>query len=163
MHGLRAFQKSVLSTLLTSTQSCAIYCPTRAKRDQNENKTRFIHVRSRKRASACLSLGSRRGSNLMRYSSLSSALCFSAAQLENSRRSKGSVSPQLQSGRSLCVSSCNYLPTWSVWWPVGRIGISRPESTSQTETFELCHLLASNSEIGICVAPSIEISLDSNA
>ena len=32
----------------------------------------------------------------------------------------------------------------------------------QTQTFELCHLLASNSEIGIYVAPSIEISLDSN-
>ena len=32
----------------------------------------------------------------------------------------------------------------------------------QTQTLELCNVLASNSEMGICVAPSIEISLDSN-
>ena len=32
----------------------------------------------------------------------------------------------------------------------------------QTQTLELFHLFASNSEIGIWVAPSIEISLDSN-
>ena len=55
--------------------------------------------------------------------------CFSAAQVEKLSHSKGSVSPQLQSGRSLCVSSCNYLPTRSIWFPVGRIGIYRPEST----------------------------------
>ena len=65
-----------------------------------------------------------------------------------------------QSGRRLCVTSCNYLPRWSIW-PVGSFGIYRPWK-HQTQTLELCHLLASNSEIRICVAPSIEISLDSN-
>ena len=65
-----------------------------------------------------------------------------------------------QSGRRLCVTSCNYLPRWSIW-PVGSFGIYRPWK-NQTQTLELCHLLASNSEIRICVAPSIEISLDSN-
>ena len=60
----------------------------------------------------------------------------------------------------VCVTSCNYLPRWSIW-PVGSFGIYRPWKR-QTQTQELCHLLASNSEIGICVAPSIERSLDSN-
>ena len=137
-----------------------IVVPSTVKPVQNEIKTRFIHVRSRKLAPACLSLESRRGSKLMRYSNPSSALA--PIKWRKQSHSKGSVSPQLQSGRSLCVSSCNYLPTWSICWPVGRIGIFRPESTSQTQTLELCHLLASNSEIEICVAPSVEISLDSN-
>ena len=85
--------------------------------------------------------------------------CSSAAQVEKLRRSTGSVPPQL-SGRSLCVSSCHYFPRWSIW-PRGRLGIYSPWK-HQTKTLELCHLLTSHSEIGICVAPSIEISLDSN-
>ena len=38
--------------------------------------------------------------------------------------------------------------------PVGSFRIYRPESA---QTLELCHLRSSNSEIGICVAPSIKI------
>ena len=82
--------------------------------------------------------------------------CFSPAPPDNLKHSKGSVCPQL-SGRSLCVSSCDYLPRWSIRWPVESFGISRLWN-HQTQTLELCHLLASNSEIGICVAPCIEIS-----
>ena len=86
--------------------------------------------------------------------------CSSAAHVEKLRNIKGSVSPQLQFGRSLCVSSCNYLPRSSIW-PVGSFGIFRPESTAH-KLFELCHLFTSNFEIKNCVAPSIEISLNSN-
>ena len=71
--------------------------------------------------------------------------------------SKWEISPSLA---DVCVTSCNYLPRWSIW-PVGRFGIYRPWK-HQTQSLDLCHLLASNSKIGICVAPSIEISLDSN-
>ena len=156
IHGPTTFLKLVLSHLYLYCCQGRKVLPSTVKPVQNEMKSRFIHARSRKLAPACLSLGSRRGSNLMRYSSLSSALCISAAQLENLRHSKGSVCPQL-SGRSLCVSSCHYLPRWSIW-PVGRIGICSPWKY-QTQTLELCHLLASNSEIGMCVAPSIEICL----
>ena len=70
----------------------------------------------------CLFLGSRPGSKQMRYSSPSSAK--GAAQVENLRHSKGSVwqfSPQLQSRRSLCLSSLqlfaeiNYLASRQLW------------------------------------------------
>ena len=54
--------------------------------------------------------------------------CSSAAHVEKLRNIKGSVSPQLQSGRSSCVSRCNYLPRWRIW-PVESFGIFRPEST----------------------------------
>ena len=88
-------------------------------------KTRFIHVRSRKLAPACLFLWSKPGSNLMRYSSLSSALHRSSGDFKTRQRIGFSVSPQLQFGRSLFVSRCNYLPRSSIW-PVGSFGIYRP-------------------------------------
>ena len=86
--------------------------------------------------------------------------CSSAAHVEKLRNIKGSVSPQLQFGRSLFVSSCNYLPRWRIWL-VESFGIYRPESTGH-KLFELRHVFTFNSEIRICVAPSIEISLNSN-
>ena len=88
-------------------------------------QTRFIHVRSRKLAPACLFLWSKPGSNLMRYSSLSSALHRSSGDFKTRQRIGFSVSPQLQFGRSLFVSRCNYLPRSSIW-PVGSFGIYRP-------------------------------------
>ena len=48
-------------------------------------KTRFIHVHSRKLAPACLFLWSRPGSNLMRYSSLSSALRRSSGDFKTAK------------------------------------------------------------------------------
>ena len=86
--------------------------------------------------------------------------CSSAAHVEKLRNIKGSVSPQLQFGRSLFVSSCNYLPRWRIWL-VESFGIYRPERTGH-KLFELRHVFTFNSEIRICVAPSIEISLNSN-
>ena len=54
-----------------------------------------------------------------------------------------------------------YLPRWSIW-PVGSFEVYRPWKHQTQSLLELCHLLAWNSEIRMCVAPSIEISLDSN-
>ena len=60
-------------------------------------------MRSRKLAPACLSLGSRRGSNLMRNSK--SIKCFSPAPPDNLKHSKGSVCPQLFAEMKYSVAS----------------------------------------------------------
>ena len=109
------------------------------------------------REPACLSLGSRRCGK-QAYAIFKSIKWFSAAQVENLRHSKGSVShavwpkfmceqPQIFHKMKYWASRQNWnLRTWKY----------------QTQTLELCHLLASNSKIGICIAPFPEMSLDSN-
>ena len=84
--------------------------------------------------------------------------CSSPAQVKKLRHSKGSVShtvwPKFMCEKPELFHEIKYWASRQKW--------NLQTRKQQTQTLELYHLLASNSEIGICVAPSIEISLDSN-